>query len=102
MISHAFSALVKAPAVCGRVAAHNRSSYFIETDQGDVRAQLLGSFRHEITNPADFPVVGDYVSLSIAGGTAMIQAVLPRTNLFARRGIDGSHQLQPIAANVDM
>jgi len=32
---------------------------------------------------------------------AIIEAVLPRMNLFARREVYGSHLLQPIAANLD-
>jgi ribosome biogenesis GTPase len=101
MHSKNYLALVKAPSVCGRVTAHNRNLYAIETDQGEVRAQLLGSLRNEIADSIDLPIVGDYVSLKLDGDTAMIESVLPRANIFARRAIDGSHSMQAIAANLD-
>lgn len=101
MIPQNFVALVEAPSICGRVVAHDRNSYVVETDSGEMRAQLLGSLRYECVDPIDQPVVGDYVSLKVAGGVAQIERVLTRTNVFARRGIDGSHVLQPIAANLD-
>jgi len=102
MISNNFLALVKAPSVCGRVTAHNRNLYAIETDMGEVRAQLLGSLRYEIADQIDLPIVGDYVSLKIEGDAALIESVLPRANVFARRAIDGSHSMQAIAANLDI
>lgn len=101
MISHAFSALVQAPSLCARVIAHDRGSYIVATELGDLRAHLLGALRHELHDPHELPIVGDYVSLKISEGTHLIERVLPRTNLFARRAIDGSHTLQPIAANLD-
>ncbi len=101
MISHSFAALVEPPYTCARIVAHDRGAYMVATDDGDYRAQLLGAFRHENGQPGAHPVVGDYVSITICDGLAMIESVLPRANLFARRGIDGSHVLQPIAANLD-
>ena len=101
MIPQKFAALVEPPLVCGRVDAQDRSSYFVVTENGEFRAQLLGSLRYQAGNPTDLPVVGDYVALAPKEGTAIIEAVLPRGNLFARRAIGGSHLLQPIAANLD-
>jgi ribosome biogenesis GTPase / thiamine phosphate phosphatase len=101
MIPRSFAALVESPLVCGRVDAQDRSSYFVVTENGEFRAQIVGSLRYQASNPLDLPAVGDYVALATNGGTAMIEAVLPRSNLFARRAIGGSHLLQPIAANLD-
>ncbi len=101
MIPHAFTALVVAPKVCGRIVANDRSLYIVETEYGEHHAQIVGAFRYQTQDPRDFPVVGDYVSLSNNDGTFMIESVIPRTNLFARRAKDGSHFLQPIAANID-
>jgi ribosome biogenesis GTPase len=101
MISNNYSTLVKAPSVCGRVCAQNRNLYLIETAQGEIRAQLLGALRYEITDQIDLPIVGDYVALKIDGDVALIESVLPRANIFVRRAINGSHNMQPIAANLD-
>ncbi|HEY9677067.1 MAG TPA: ribosome small subunit-dependent GTPase A [Drouetiella sp.] len=101
MNSHAYSALVEAPQVCGRIVAQDRSLYTVDTEGGEQLAQVTGAFRYQTQNVQDFPVVGDYVALSNTSGTALIDQVLPRKNLFARRGIDGSHSLQAIAANID-
>jgi ribosome biogenesis GTPase len=96
-----YSALVQAPSVCGRIIAHSRNIYTVETDQHEVQAQLLGALRYELADQTDGPVVGDYVSLRVDSSPALIERVLPRTNIFARRGIDGSHSMQAIAANLD-
>ncbi len=101
MIPNNFAALVEWPLVCGRVEAQDRSSYFVVTEQQEFRAQIAGALRYQASNPIDFPVVGDYVALTTSGGTAIIESILPRNNLFARRAIAGSHLLQPIAANLD-
>lgn len=101
MIPHSFAALVEPPNACARIIAHDRGSYMVATENGEYRAQLLGAFRHEFGEPGAHPVVGDYVKITISDELALIESVLPRANLFARRGIDGSHVLQPIAANLD-
>lgn len=108
MIPQAYLALVEAPSVCGRVIAHSRNLYTIQTNDHnnnnnkEYLAQLSGSLRYQTLDPQDAPAVGDYVRLrENPDETAIIEAVLPRTNLFARREVYGSHLLQPIAANLD-
>lgn len=101
MISSTFSALVAAPKVCGRIVANDRSLYLVETQHSQHHAQISGALRYQTQDPRDFPVVGDYVSLLQAGDVFIIDSVLPRTNLFARRAKDGSHYMQSIAANID-
>lgn len=102
MLPQKFAALVEAPLLCGRVIAHSRNLYTIETDTINFRAELSGSLRYQTLDAQDLPVVGDYVSLRAhSDRLALIESVLPRTNLFARRAIFGSYELQPIAANLD-
>jgi ribosome biogenesis GTPase len=96
-----FSALVQAPGFCARVVAQDRNSYEIANQELMVRAELSGRFRYENTEPTSHPAVGDYVCAAIAGGTAVIESVLPRDNLFCRRAGNGSHIMQPLAANID-
>ena len=40
-------------------------------------------------------------SVSIHDGLSIIDRILPRANLFARKEVYGGRELQPIAANVD-
>ncbi len=101
MIKPCFAALVEAPSICARVNAQDRNSYVVEHNEGELRAQLSGSLRFEAPDQMALPVVGDYVSLKLNDNLAIIEEVLPRRNLFARRAIDGGHSLQPIAANLD-
>src|ERR1017187_8653190 len=102
MIPQSFVALVEAPSVCGRVIAHSRNLYTIETNEKEFRAQLSGSLRYQTLDPHDAPVVGDYVKLrKDPDEIAIIEAVLPRMNLFARREVYGSHLLQAMASNLD-
>lgn len=101
MIPSSFSALVRAPKVCGRIVSNDRSLYLVETQNKQFHAQISGVMRYQTQDPREFPVVGDYVSFVQTGNVSIIDSVLPRKNLFARRAKDGSHYMQPIAANID-
>ncbi len=103
MIPDCYSGLVKAPYICARVLSSNRNSYVIFDGKTEIEAVLKGSFRYEISSPEDYPLVGDFVEISLPelSDSAMIHSVLPRMNLFSRRAIDGSRFMQPIAANLD-
>lgn len=72
-----------------------------------VPAQLSGRFTHDLTGPADMPVVGDNVRATRDGdGPALITVVEPRTGLLARKrpGDVRNDAIveQPIAANIDI
>ncbi len=101
MIPENFKALVKAPLVCARVVAQNRDSYQITSEDGEVRAEIAGVMRYENEETTELPVVGDFVAAELFDGFAIIKSVLPRANLFSRRGVFRSHSMQPIAANID-
>jgi|AGTN01.3.fsa_nt_gi ribosome small subunit-dependent GTPase A len=108
MLPKHIAALVEPPLVCGRVVSQDRGSYLVATEDDCMRAEITGAFRYAAHVASDLPIVGDYVAVAISAsgsgtgnGAAMIHAVLPRRNLFARRGIDGSNELQSIAANLD-
>lgn len=68
-------------------------------------AQLAGRFRHALNDPAEMPVVGDYVQVT-GERPALITAVEPRRGLLARkRPGDVRNDAvveQPIAANIDI
>lgn len=109
MLPKQFAALVEPPHKCARVVAQDRGSYLVtvysaedETCTHDVRAEISGTFRYNSVVASDLPIVGDYVAIdNDENGIAVIHRVLQRNNLFARRAIDGSSDMQAIAANLD-
>jgi len=105
MLPNNIVALVEPPYICARVVSQDRGSYLVITNTGEMRAEISGSFRYNCYVATDLPIVGDYVSVSAAHGASdgnvMIYSLLPRSNLFARRMIDGGSEMQMIAANLD-
>jgi ribosome biogenesis GTPase len=104
--SAAFEEHGAAGLVPGRVAVPHRGAYDVLTADGETRARLPGRTRREL-DPADLPVVGDWVALEPRSrGTPEIRAVLPRRTKFSRRaahdpGADVARE-QVVAANVDV
>ena len=66
-------------------------------------AEVTGRFRHEATNRADFPSVGDWVMLTQPPGSdrASIHQLLDRKSKLSRHLAGGSPGEQLVAANVD-
>lgn len=97
-----FAAQFEPLSKCARVVAQDRNSYLITIESVLYRASLRGSLRFESNEGSNLPVVGDFVQAITSGADlAVIERVLPRKNLFARRAIDESRSMQPIAANLD-
>ena len=95
--------------VPARVIAVHRAFYKVVSANGETGARLGGSFRHEITDAAGVPVVGDFVTLRHnASGDSTITAVLERKSKFSRPDYAGHSAEyaktileQVIAANFD-
>jgi len=88
-----------------RVAVEHRSRYVVVSPRGAEDAVLAGRLRHEAHQSTDLPRVGDWVELvrgHTLDGLAVIESVLPRRTLFARRAAGESKEPQVIAANVDV
>src|ERR1019366_1081778 len=88
-----------------RVPFSHRERYRLIADCGDLDAEPAGTlWYHAILDdcqPANMPVVGDWVAARVIGaGQAIVEAVLPRRTLFARRAAGRREQQQPIAANI--
>lgn len=85
-----------------RVLTEFRGGYLVHTPSGDVPASVAGRLRHNASNPAEFPAVGDWVGVEeAASGESKIHAVLPRISSFSRRGAGKEPTEQVLAANVD-
>lgn len=86
----------------GRILQQFNSVYIVGIEGGEVRAQLSGHLRFSAA-AGELPITGDWVALRLTrgGGTAQIQAVLPRATQFVRRAAGKVECAQVIAANLD-
>jgi ribosome biogenesis GTPase / thiamine phosphate phosphatase len=83
--------------VPGRVASANRERFLVWTEAGDVDAQPGGSLR---ASGRLWPAVGDWVALR--PGTTVIDRVLERKTLLARKQPGRALEEQVMAANIDV
>lgn len=84
-----------------RVAVAHNAFYQLNTDGGEVMAELAGRLRHRAAADAR-PVVGDWVAVRPgANGSATIEAVLPRRHCFSRKAAGEPTRRQLVAANID-
>lgn len=86
-----------------RVTVSNRDRYRLIADSGELDAEPSGSLWYDAATRAAMPVVGDWVAARIINREqAIVEAVLPRRTLFARRAAGRREDQQPIAANIDL
>jgi len=84
------------------VLKQDRGLYTLFSRGDELPAEVSGRFRHEALWPADFPAVGDWVAMrTVAGGPAVIDAVLPRRSSFIRKAAGTAIEAQVVAANID-
>jgi ribosome biogenesis GTPase len=86
-----------------RVVAEHRTSYRVQTDTAELPARISGRLRHQASNPAELPAVGDWVVVqaSAESAEATIHRVLPRKSKFSRKVAGARAEEQIAAANVD-
>ncbi|MEE9442969.1 MAG: ribosome small subunit-dependent GTPase A [candidate division Zixibacteria bacterium] len=95
----------------GRIIREHRKIYIVETEQGQLQAEVSGRFMHAAKCLSDFPAVGDWVALSVRPDEkrATIHARLPRKSSFSRKAVlsgskktdGGKTDEQVLAANID-
>jgi ribosome biogenesis GTPase / thiamine phosphate phosphatase len=88
---HAAAGLVRA-----RVAIQHRGAYDLATDDGEVRAPA----HPRLARAHELPAVGDWVALDPTA--AVIEAVLPRRTVIARKEAWTAVREQVLAANVEI
>jgi ribosome biogenesis GTPase len=89
--------------VLARVGAVERGHYHLLIEDGELIAEASGAFRHRSAGASAMPATGDWVAARVVGpGQALVEAVLARKSLFARRAAGKREDQQPIAANVDL
>jgi ribosome biogenesis GTPase / thiamine phosphate phosphatase len=87
-----------------RVVRENRQQYLIQSQFGELSAEVSGRFLYQTEDLADFPAAGDWVAALpfLDEQKAIIQAVLPRRNQFSRAVAGGRTEEQVTAANIDL
>ena len=87
----------------GRVVRESKQKYIIKTQLGNFNGQISGKLRHEAKNRADYPAVGDWVTIKpMEKDNAIIHEILPRKTIIERQAIGRFGKKQTIAANVDV
>jgi ribosome biogenesis GTPase len=87
-----------------RVAIEHKSLYVVYTVHGELSAELSGKFYFNAEDKADYPAVGDWVAIRpiLDEQKALIEHVLPRQNVFARKSAGIKTEEQIIASNIDV
>ena len=86
-----------------RVVAEDRGSYLVLGPAGEQRASVTGRFRHETTDSAAFPAVGDWVVVETSpAGDTTLHAVLPRRSALIRQAAGRRTEAQVVGANLDV
>lgn len=86
-----------------RIANEQKLLYLVYSEQGELRAEISGKFRHRTLSRSSFPKVGDWVVVTVRPeeGKATIHALLPRKNSFSRKVAGENTEEQIVAANID-
>ncbi|MDT4897615.1 MAG: ribosome biosis GTPase / thiamine phosphate phosphatase [Acidobacteriota bacterium] len=86
-----------------RVALEYNHLYRVLSPQGELLADVAGRLRHEASNRADLPAVGDWVVIEPRHeeARATIHAVLPRKSTFVRKAAGTRTEGQIVGANID-
>jgi ribosome biogenesis GTPase len=89
--------------IAGRVALEHRNVLELQTELGEIPAEVSGRLRHHARSRADLPAVGDWVALSRGDGDerGIIHGVLPRKSCFSRSAPGEAAGEQIVAANID-
>lgn len=102
-VYRAFAMWAQRSLTLARVAASQRDHYHLITEESELDAEPSGALWYRSTGAASMPVVGDWVAARVINSTdAIVEAVLPRRTLFARRAAGKREEQQPLAANVDL
>ncbi|MFD1422718.1 ribosome small subunit-dependent GTPase A [Laceyella tengchongensis] len=102
-LEEAFDQIKEDGLAVGRVTLQHKRLYRLQTEYGELLAELTGRFRYDTTRVEDYPAVGDWVVIRprVAEGRASIEAVLPRFSRFSRKVAGRTWEEQIVAANVN-
>ena len=86
----------------GRVTQEHRERYIVSTGEKEYEAEITGNIRFSASSRADFPAVGDWVTMTIYDyDYAIITSILPRKTVLERQTVGKPGEKQIISANTD-
>jgi len=86
----------------GRIISEHKERYIVKTQSGDFEAEIVGNLIYSSQSRADFPAVGDWVSVTeYDEGKLLIHSVFPRKTILERTAIGKFGEKQIIASNID-
>lgn len=87
----------------GRVTQEHRERYVVSDGDNEYEAEITGSLRFSANSRADFPAVGDWVTLTIFdSGQTIIHKILPRRSILERQAVGKFGEIQIISTNIDV
>jgi ribosome biogenesis GTPase len=87
----------------GRVTQEHRESYIVSTGKKEYHAEITGNLRFTATSRADFPAVGDWVTMIVYDSDlAIIHKILPRISVLERQMVGKPGEKQIISTNVNV
>lgn len=86
-----------------RVICEYRERYIVSTGVNQYEAEITGNMRFSANSRADFPAVGDWVTVkTFDSDLAIIHGILPRKSTLERQMIGKPGEKQIISANIDV
>ena len=87
----------------GRVTQEHKERYVVSTGENEYDAEITGNLRFSAFSRADFPSVGDWVTMTIYDpDLALIHKILPRKTVLERQTVGKFGEKQIISANIDV
>jgi ribosome biogenesis GTPase len=87
----------------GRVTQEHRERYIVSTGEKEYEAEITGNLRFSAASRADFPAVGDWVTMSVyEPDQAIIHKILPRRSVLGRQAVGKPGEIQIISTNIDV
>jgi len=87
----------------GRVTQEHRERYIVSTGDNEYDAEITGNIRFSASSRADFPAVGDWVTIKVYDADqAIIHKILPRRSVLERQAVGKSAGIQIISTNIDV
>jgi ribosome biogenesis GTPase / thiamine phosphate phosphatase len=87
----------------GRVTQEHRERYIVSTGENEYDAEITGNLRFTANSRADFPAVGDWVTMTIYDtDQAIIHKILPRRSVLERQAPGKHGEIQIISTNIDV
>ncbi len=87
----------------GRVIREYRERFVVSDGENEYEAEITGNLRFSANSRADFPAVGDWVTLTIYDSDqAIIHKILPRKSVLERQAVGKFGETQIIATNIDV